>query len=397
MTPEMNPKGYRHAMFAGFAGSLVGIGLARFAYTPLIPVLIEAGWFAPSDVVYLGAANLAGYLAGALAARTMAAKFSARLVLRAVMLLAAVAFFACAVPISFSWYFIWRFLSGLAGGAVMVLAASTILPNVPVHRRGLAGGIIFTGVGLGIALSGTLVPILLIFGLTGTWIGLGVISLVLTLAAWSGWPTDAPGVKSSQPVPMSNAFANRFLALYVVYALVAVGMVPHMVFLVDYVTRGLGQGFHAGAVQWIVFGIGAVSGALITGRMADRFGFRTALRFWLVVEAAAVAATAFISGGSLYATSFIAGLFVPGMVPLVVGYTLDLAGGDAALHRAAWSYATTAFALGQAAAAYGFSYLFERTGSYVSLFELAGAALAIALVIDFIASAWAREPEKSKQ
>ena len=50
------------------------IGLGRFAYTPLIPPLIEAHWFAPSDVLYLGAANLAGYLAGALLARRLAAR-----------------------------------------------------------------------------------------------------------------------------------------------------------------------------------------------------------------------------------------------------------------------------------------------------------------------------------
>src|SRR5258707_15311914 len=50
---------------AGLCASLVGLGLARFAYTPLIPALIAAKWFSPPDAVYLGAANLAGYLAGA--------------------------------------------------------------------------------------------------------------------------------------------------------------------------------------------------------------------------------------------------------------------------------------------------------------------------------------------
>ena len=51
------------ATLAGLGASFVGIGLARFAYTPLIPALIAAHWFAPSAAVYLGAANLAGYLA----------------------------------------------------------------------------------------------------------------------------------------------------------------------------------------------------------------------------------------------------------------------------------------------------------------------------------------------
>ena len=45
------------AIFAGLCASLVGIGLARFGYTPLIPPLIEAHWFAAQDVVYLGAVS----------------------------------------------------------------------------------------------------------------------------------------------------------------------------------------------------------------------------------------------------------------------------------------------------------------------------------------------------
>ena len=40
-------------IFAGLSASLVSIGLARFAYTPLIPALIQAHWFSASDVVYL--------------------------------------------------------------------------------------------------------------------------------------------------------------------------------------------------------------------------------------------------------------------------------------------------------------------------------------------------------
>ena len=62
---------------AGLCASLVGLGLARFAYTPLIPALIAANWFSPADAVYLGAANLAGYLAGALVARELGGRAQA--------------------------------------------------------------------------------------------------------------------------------------------------------------------------------------------------------------------------------------------------------------------------------------------------------------------------------
>src|SRR6476659_8645608 len=106
---------------AGLCASLVGLGLARFAYTPLIPALISAKWFSPAEAVYLGAANLAGYLAGALIAREFGARAGSVRTLRAMMVLAALCFFACSVPVSFAWFFAWRFLAGLTGGVIMVL------------------------------------------------------------------------------------------------------------------------------------------------------------------------------------------------------------------------------------------------------------------------------------
>src|SRR5882762_1817412 len=166
---------------AGLCASLVGLGLARFAYTPLIPALIAAKWFSPADAVYLGAANLAGYLAGALVARELGARAGAVRALRAMMALASLCCFACSMPISFAWFFGWRFLAGISGGVIMVLAASTILPHIAPGKRGVVGGVIFAGVGLGVAVSGTLVPLLLLQGLRQSWYGLGVLSALLTL------------------------------------------------------------------------------------------------------------------------------------------------------------------------------------------------------------------------
>src|SRR5262245_45987901 len=73
---------------AGLCASLVGLGLARFAYTPLIPALIAAKWFSPAEAVYLGAANLAGYLAGALVAGELGKRAGAVHTLHGTMVLA---------------------------------------------------------------------------------------------------------------------------------------------------------------------------------------------------------------------------------------------------------------------------------------------------------------------
>jgi predicted MFS family arabinose efflux permease len=388
------------AIIAGLCASLVGIGLARFAYTPLIPALIAAGWFAPAEAAYLGAANLAGYLAGALLARRMARHATAGFVLRANMLLASVAFFACAAPLPFWWFFIWRFAAGVAGGALMVLAAPTVLAHVPPARHGLAGGAIFTGVGLGIAASGTLVPLLLRAGLGATWCGVGALALVLTILAWAGWPAER--TRASAPPALEGQHRARFgpalKALYVEYALNAVALVPHMVFLVDFVARGLARGIEVGSYYWVLFGLGAVTGPLITGHIADRIGFARALRLAFLVQAAAVALPAITVGpGALVLSSLVVGAMVPGVVPLVLGRVHELTPHDDQERQAGWSFATAAFALGQAAAAYGFSFLFARTGGgYAALFALGAAALLLALVIDLAAAALGRRAQLSE-
>lgn len=375
---------WRYAV-AGLSASLVGLGLARFSYTPLIPALIAARWFSASDVVYLGAANLAGYLAGAVAARAVATRIGAVNALRAMMLLATLSFFASSAPVSFTWFFAWRFLSGLTGGIIMVLAASVILPHTSPARRGIVGGVIFAGVGLGVAASGTLVPLLLQQGLQQSWYGLGVLSALLTLASWWNWPAETNA--DATPVqhhPKHRRASPAIRALLIQYGLNAVALVPHMVFIVDFVARGLGQGIAAGSRYWVLYGLGAIVGPLVTGHLGDRSGFGPALRAAFLIEAAAVLLPAVSTAPvSLIVSSVVAGGFTPGIVPLVLGRIHEVVPHSAEQQRTTWSHATTSFALFQAAAAYGFSWLYAHTGGdYLVLFALGGGAVVLALAID---------------
>jgi predicted MFS family arabinose efflux permease len=376
-----------HATIAAHCANLVGIGLARFGYTPLIPAVIAAGWFAPAAAVYLGAANLAGYLVGALGARTVSARFGSATPLRAAMLLTAASLLACALPLGFLWYFIWRFLSGCTGGIAMALAAPSVMPFIPPARRGIAGGAIFTGVGVGIAASGTLIPLLISWGVVEAWLGLGVLALVLTALAWGGWPsTEAASAALVSPSGRSS-FALR--ALYLEYALNAIGLVPHMVFLVDFVARGLGQGLHSGAWYWVLFGAGALVGPLIGGHLGDRIGFRAALRCAFILQIATVALPLIsVQPLALAVSSLIVGASVPGVVAVTLGRVRELSGGNAATQVAAWRWCTIAFAIGQAVAGYGFSYIFARIEhGYFVLFALAASAIVVGLVIDFAVGA----------
>lgn len=372
------------AVFAALCAVFVGIGLARFAYAPLVPALITEGWFSGAEAGYLGAANFVGYLAGAAVAHIVALRIGVRPALRLMMLLASASFFACAFPLSFPWFFIWRFASGLAGGALMVIAASAVLPLVGPTRRGLANGVIFIGVGIGIALSGTVVPLLLRVGLQETWLMLGVAALIGTLAAWNGWPTPRPQdvvarLSDSVEAPREP---KELVVLLIAYALVGAGLIPHMVFLVDYASRGLGHGLEAASFYWILFGLGALIGPVCAGRLGDQVGFRSALGVVLAIEVLAIGLPSISENPiALGVSSILVGAFVPGVVPLVLGRLHEMIPADDA-RRKAWGRATMAFATGQAVGGLLFSFIFaQRGGGYPLLFVFGAATLAIALVI----------------
>ena len=168
----------------------------------------------------------------------------------------------------------------------------------------------------------------------------------------------------------------------------AFGLVPHMIFLVVFVVRGLGQGLDAGASYWVLFGLGAIVGPLLSGHLADRLGFRTALRLAYGLQAAAVLAPSLDhSAPTLIVSSLIMGASTPGIVPLVLGRVHELAGHHPEAQRAAWRAATTAFACAQALAGYVMAFLLARTGgAYALLFELGSGSVMLALVVDVLAN-----------
>ncbi len=357
------------AAATGLAALLVGVGLARFAYTPLIPALVKAGWLGAPDAAYLGAANLVGYLVGALAARPILRLWPARPVLRASMALAAVAFLACSLRLGFIWFLPWRFLAGVVGAVLMIGAPSTVLSVVAPERRGRYGGLVFTGVGIGIAASGTLVPLMLAWGgLPLAWLALGTTSLLLTILVWRWWPDvgAARRTGSERPGPPNGAV----LLVIGIYALAALGVVPHMLFLVDFVARGLGRGIASGAAFWVLFGLGAMVGPLVTGRLADRIGFQLAIRVCLLIELLGILVLRIDHHtATLVVSALVVGAMTPGFPPLILGRLQAVRG--RLEPSAVWGLATIAFAIAQAIGAYGLSFLYARTADYDLLFDLA--------------------------
>jgi MFS family permease len=372
----------------GLCALLVGIGLGRFGYPPLIPLLVREGWFTAGQADYLGAFNLAGYVAGSAASGIFAHRMRVSTVVRMAMLTVASGFIACAWPLGFPWFVFWRLSAGIAGGVLMVIGAPSVLASIPVAIRGRIGGIVFTGIGAGVALSGTIVPLFAGWGPHGAWLSLGGLSGLLTILGWRGWSTEHPAsaAKTQPPAPPGNSKLTWLLFwLLAAYVTNAIGFVPHTVFWVDYIARGLNRGIATGNHYWALLGISAACGPLASGWLADRIGFSRSLRASLFAKAIGVALPLFSSSPVALALSSIGvGSMAIGIVSLAAGRVAELV--PASRQKQVWSWMTAAFAIAHAATAFILSAIFSNTGSYRILFVIGSVALLIGCVFDFVSS-----------
>jgi MFS family permease len=384
-----------HAAVAGLICLLIGLGFSRFGYPPLIPALVHAGWFDAAQAAYLGAANLAGYLLGAALGPPAARRLPAVPLIRGSLVACTAALIGCALPWGFAWYFAWRVAAGVAGAILMVVAAPVVIGHAPPGRRGRVGGWVFTGVGIGVVLTGTLIPWLVGFGVAEAWLALGAASAGLTALAWRGLPHGAPLPERPPAPPAATRGAHAsgpripiglpLAVLAVTYSAYAVGFVPHTVFWVDFIARGLGQGLAAGGSYWVLLGVAACLGPALTGAASDRIGFGMSYRLGLLAIAGSVGLPLLSTAPwALAVSSAGVGALSISIASLALGRVSELA----PLHRQrqAWGWITIAFSVFYAAGGYALSYLFARTGDYRPVFAVGAAALVFGFLLDWAAA-----------
>jgi predicted MFS family arabinose efflux permease len=367
---------------AGAAATCAGNGLARFAYVPLFPAMVAAGWVDGGEAGLLGAVNLTGYLAGALGGRAVARALGVPRALDLGMALAALAFAACAWNGGLAWLAAWRLLAGIAGGVLMALAGPAVQTVVPPQRRGAAGGVVIAGVGGGVALASVAVPLLLPGGLPATWLALALLTLALWGFAHPRWPLPPPaeGGVAHGPVP-------RAAGLVVAYALSGAGMVAPMVYLADLAARGRALGVAAGSLMWLLFGLGGILGTLAGGRAADRLGGRRSIALWLAVQAVALGLLLLPWTVALVPGTVLCGFAAMGISAVALAAARERAGAQAGV---IWVRVTAGFAVAQAVTGFALAALFAATGeAHGAVF---GAGLALSLAAFAVGAADQRGP-----
>src|SRR5438128_1506558 len=184
----------RRTDVSGGAALAVAMGIGRFAFTPILPMMQEDAGVSIAMGGWLASANYVGYLLGALS--VIWRRIRATTGIRAGLATIGLATLAMGLEHHFA---LWLFLPAVAGVAsawVLLYVPAACLARLASLRRPALSSTVFAGVGAGIALAGALCLVLMHAHASSAraWIVLGVLSVVLSAGIWPmfGAGDDAP-------------------------------------------------------------------------------------------------------------------------------------------------------------------------------------------------------------
>ena len=312
-------------MCAGICALVLTVGIARFSYTPLLPVMRDHAGLSRIGAGWLATINYVGYLGGALIAsaiHTLDRKF---VLYRAGLIVAIAATAAMGFTDNLWVWLALRLVSGWSSTAGILLGAGLALNWLlrRGHRPDL--GILFGGVGLGMVVSG--VAAVLMAGhldWRAQWIAFGLLGILFLVPAWAWMPPPARASANDNVQRASAARPSRaWMALFhVVYFAGGFGYVITATFIVDIVrhlpTLGL-----PGTWVWIVMGAFAIPSCYVWDRVAAAMGALRALALAYALQTSSYALLAYGSGA---AAVLLAALLYGATVMGTVSLTLTIIG-----------------------------------------------------------------------
>ena len=277
----------------GAAALAAAMGIGRFVYTPILPLMTAQAGLSPAAAGGLATANYVGYLAGALAG-VAAPRLIRTTTTWRWALLAVVASLAL-MPLTHSviaWLAI-RTVAGFASAVLFVIAVDWMLD----HARGRSAqlpGWGLGGVGLGIALSGALVLALPAAGWRTAWWAAAALAAAVAAIAWHmRGAGEAPTERSSTTTDSARP-RRSFVLLLACYSLEGVGYIIAGTFLVAAIGQTSPGWLGNGA--WLLVGVAAVPSAAVWAMASGRWSRPALLVVALVVQAAGIALPTLLGG-----------------------------------------------------------------------------------------------------
>jgi MFS family permease len=379
----------------GFLIIFACIGLARYAYTMLLPSMQAGLGLSYDRMGFIGTGNFCGYLLSVILAPRFIRRHNPRAVISAGLLLITLALFAIGRSSGFLAPILLYFLVGMGTGFANIPTMALISHWFRSERRGTAAGLMIAGNGAAIMLAGFLVPGLnRIFGPDGWrvgWLLLGVTALCVTvLSAWlvRSHPADVglEPLGRSQPIPPEQLVPHEkrgdgalLVRLGLLYMAFGATFMIYGTFIVTTMVREYGFSEARAGLYWSWAGFFSFFSGVLFGALSDRIGRRYGLALVFAVQSAAY----LLAGCRPGTIGLMMSIVLYGLAVFAIPAIMAAAVGDyLGLTRAAGAFATITvfFAAGQTVGPALAGMIARNTGSFSAAYLLAALITASAMI-----------------
>ena len=301
--PHPRPTPGRWAIaLAGAVSLAVAMGLGRFAFTPLLPMMLHDGVIDLAAASWLASANYLGYLAGALLC-TFQPWIWARVprlppldgpaLVRAGLLATGLLTLGMALPLPALWPLL-RFAAGVTSAVVFVYTSGWCFTQLAQREAVALGGAMFAGPGAGIVVSGLFAGAMVAWHWRAAtaWLVFGLLAFALTAPVWRIFAADAPAQPNAAASPATDAASEphghcEIALLALAYGLAGFGYIVTATFL-PVIARAALPGSPWLDLFWPTFGLGVVAGALLATRLRVSGDLRWLLAGCYLLQAAGI-------------------------------------------------------------------------------------------------------------
>ena len=338
----------RATAVTGLVALAVAMGIGRFAFTPLLPMMQADAGLSVADGGWLASANYLGYLVGAASAAALPVR--AATAIRASLLGIALATLGMGLSHGFWAWLALRTLAGVGSAWVFVFSSAWCLARLAAAGRSGLSGVVYAGVGAGIAAAGGLCLLAMRAGVGSSeaWLWLGAIASLGSAAIWrrAGAGEAAPPDEATASADGGARWSADRARVVLAYATLGFGYIIPATF-VPAMARQIVDDPLVFGLAWPVFGIAAAVSTLVAAAAMRHLGIRRlwALSHGLMALGAAAPVLSPDMAGIVVSALAVGGTFV---VATMAGMQEARASGDA---DARWlmGLMTAAFAFGQIA------------------------------------------------
>jgi len=350
-------------LIAGIFSIIIGIGVARFAFTGLIPPMID-DYLTIKFVGILASLNFAGYLAGSIFS-VFIKDINVKVYLyRLGVVLAIVTTFVLAFSKNEMLWMISRVIAGFAGAMCLVVASAIVMQKLKIQSKTKAMGIHFSGIGFSILTTDLLARYILSLGYTWeeAWSVLCVYAIILAFYSMYILSFDKE-VKQAQIKQKFDftIFTPFVIVLIIAYFTEGVGFVVQATFLPDIINNLEGlEGY--GSLTWTLVGVAGIPSCIIWMRLAHKYGSVNIIIIALLLQTIGILIPTFTTNiylnlfsGVLYGGTFI------GLVAMFMNLGGQLSKGNPVVLMGAL---TTSYGIGQVIAPLYSVYFIQNYKSY---------------------------------